>query len=118
MDANDTVETLVQGLDYSELYCSKVQGIGHFKLHEVLKEAGKFMFASVKMVAEATVMLLGHVEGNLVPPRGHSLRWSRTGIFVKRHVHICMYRFVGHGTSAMEKSDFDQDLSRRRPSSK
>ena len=38
-------------------------------LLEVLQEAGKNVVASVKMVAEATVVLLGHVEGELVPPR-------------------------------------------------
>ena len=74
------------------------------------------MFASVKVVAEATVVLFGHVEGKLVPPRRRSLRCSRTGIFVNRHVKICMYRFVGHGASAIQKSHLDQDLSRRRPS--
>ena len=92
--------------------------MGHFTLREVLHKPEQILFASVKMVAEATVVLLGHVKEKLVPPRGHSLRCSRTGIFVNRHVHKCMYRFVGHGTSAIEKSDLDQDLSRRRPSSK
>ena len=63
-------------------------------------------------------MLLGHVKGKLVRPRGRSLRFFRTGIFVNRHVSKCMYRFVGHGASAIEKSGLDQDLSRRCPSSK
>ena len=87
-------------------------------LLEVLQEARKNVAAPVKMVAEATVVLLGHVEGKLVPPRGRSLRCSRTGIFVNRHDNKCMHRFVGHGASAIEKSDLDQDLSRRRPSLK
>ena len=82
------------------------------------KKPGTFLFASVKVVAEATVVLFGHVEGKLVPPRRRSLRCSRTGTFVNRHVKIYMYRFVGHGASAIEKSQIDHDLSRRRPSSK
>ena len=39
-------------------------------------------FASVNMVDEATIWLRGHEEGKVVPPRGHSLRCSRTGISV------------------------------------
>ena len=60
-------------------------------LLEVLQEAGKNVVASVKMVAEATVVLLGHVEGKLVPARGRSLRCSRTGIFVTRHTLMNVY---------------------------
>ena len=83
-----------------------------------LKKPEKILFASVEMVAEATVVLLGNVEGQLVPPRGRYLRCSRTGIFVNRHVNKCMHRFVGLGASAIENTDLDQDLSRRRPSLK
>ena len=43
------------------------------------------------MVAEATVVLLGHVEGKLLPPRGRYLRYSRTGIVLTETlINVCI----------------------------
>ena len=48
------------------------------------------------------------------------MRGAKTGVIPPRHSPPCkyMYRYVGHVVPAIEKSDLDQVLSRKRPSSR
>ena len=84
------VETLVTGVGDSKLYCTKVKGMVHFMLQEVLHEAGKYLVCTCQHGSwgHSTASRARRGESSAASWVLFSLLSHRD--FVNRHVNKCI----------------------------